>query len=65
MQPMPSHHNQVARRFGFDYVVTGYGQTEAGNAFVGVFDELDEGEGTPPELYKGIQEKNSDPFVTN
>lgn len=53
MQPMPLHHNMVARRFGFDFVITGYGQTEAGNGFARVFDELEEGEGTPPELYKG------------
>jgi crotonobetaine/carnitine-CoA ligase len=53
MQPMPLHHNAIARRFGFDFVITGYGQTEAGNGFARVFDELEEGEGTPPELYKG------------
>ncbi|MBF7082754.1 AMP-binding protein [Desulfallas sp. Bu1-1] len=52
MQPLPQYHYQVAKRFGFDYVTCGYGQTEAGNGFVGIF-ELDEGEGTPPELYKG------------
>lgn len=54
MQPMPLHHNQIAKRFGFDFVLTAYGQTEAGCPFAGVFDELDDGEeGTPPELWKG------------
>ena len=54
MQPMPLHHNQIAKRFGFDFVLTGYGQTESGNPFGGVFDELDDDEeGTPPELWKG------------
>jgi len=53
MQPLPKYHNQVAKRFGIDFITAGYGQTEAGNGFLSLFDELDEGEGTPPELYKG------------
>lgn len=53
MQPLPQYHHQVAKRFGIDFITCGYGQTEAGNGFVGVFDELEEGGGTPPELYKG------------
>ncbi len=57
MQPLPQYHHQVAKRFGIDYVSCGYGQTEAGNGFVGIFDELDEGEGTPPELYKGYSKE--------
>lgn len=58
MQPMPLHHHEIARRFGFDYVVTGYGQTEAGSGFAGFFDEIPEGEeGTPPALYKGYKKQ--------
>ncbi|AFM24841.1 AMP-binding protein [Desulfomonile tiedjei] len=57
MQPMPINHHEIARRFGFDFVITGYGQTEAGNGFAGIFEELREGEGTPPELYKGYSHK--------
>ena len=53
MQPLPQYHNKVAQRFGIDFISGGYGQTEAGNGFTGMFDELEEGEGTPPELYKG------------
>ncbi len=53
MQPLPQYHNRVAKRFGIDFVSGGYGQTEAGNGFVGLIDELEEGEGTPPELHKG------------
>ena len=53
MQPMPLNHHEIAQRFGFDFVITGYGQTEAGNGFAGIFEELREGEGTPPELCKG------------
>jgi crotonobetaine/carnitine-CoA ligase len=53
MQPLPQYHHQVAKRFGIDFVSGGYGQTEAGNGFVGLIDELEEGEGTPKELYKG------------
>ncbi|MCK9274340.1 MAG: AMP-binding protein [Syntrophales bacterium] len=57
MQPLPQYHNKVAKRFGIDFITGGYGQTEAGNGFVGLFDELDEGEGTPAELYKGYSRK--------
>ncbi|WP_347488564.1 AMP-binding protein [Desulfoscipio sp. XC116] len=53
MQPLPMHHNAIARRFGFDFVIAGYGQTEAGNGFAGIIEELDEDEGTPHELYNG------------
>lgn len=53
MQPLPQYHHKVAKRFGIDFVSGGYGQTEAGNGFVGLIDELEEGEGTPPELHKG------------
>lgn len=53
MQPLPQYHNKVAKRFGIDFISGGYGQTEAGNGFVAIFDELEEGEGTPGELYKG------------
>ncbi|MBI5604693.1 MAG: AMP-binding protein [Deltaproteobacteria bacterium] len=54
MQPLPQYHHKVAKRFGIDFVSGGYGQTEAGNGFVGLIDELEEGEGTPPELHKGF-----------
>ena len=53
MQPLPQYHNKVAKRFGIDFISGGYGQTEAGNGFVGLIDELEEGEGTPQELHKG------------
>jgi crotonobetaine/carnitine-CoA ligase len=43
----------VARRFGFDFVTCGFGQTESGNGFIGFFKELDAKEGTPSERYKG------------
>ncbi|MBU2548190.1 MAG: AMP-binding protein [Proteobacteria bacterium] len=53
MQPLPEYHHMFARRFGIDVVTCGYGQTEAGMGFVGVLDEFPDGDGTPPELYKG------------
>jgi carnitine-CoA ligase len=53
MQPLPQYHHQVAKRFGVDFITGGYGQTEAGNGFVGLIEELGEGEGTPAERYKG------------
>ncbi|PWA11812.1 acyl-CoA synthetase [Pueribacillus theae] len=53
MQPLPQYHNDVAKRFGINFVSAGYGQTESGNGFVGIIDELGEEKGTPKEMYKG------------
>jgi carnitine-CoA ligase len=62
MQPLPQYHHKVAKRFGIDFVSGGYGQTEAGNGFVGLIDELEEGEGTPSELYKGFSREEMREF---
>ena len=53
MQPLPDNHNEVARRFGFDFVTTAYGATESGFVAACLFDELADGGGTPAHLYKG------------
>jgi crotonobetaine/carnitine-CoA ligase len=54
MQPLPQHHARVARRFGFDIVSAGFGQTESGAPLSGLIEETAEGDGTPAELYRGI-----------
>jgi len=51
MQPLPLYHHRVAERFGFEFVISGFGQTEAGHAAFCIIDELDNG--TPPNIYKG------------
>lgn len=56
MQPLPQYHHDVAKRFGFDFVVSGFGQTEAGHGHICIFDELEEG-GTPGDLYKGYSKE--------
>jgi crotonobetaine/carnitine-CoA ligase len=53
MQPLPQYHHEVAKRFGFDFVTCGFGQTESGNGFIGLIQELEPGDGTPAERYKG------------
>jgi crotonobetaine/carnitine-CoA ligase len=53
MQPLPQYHHQVAKRFGFDFVMSGFGQTEAGHGAICIIKELEEGQGTPARLYKG------------
>lgn len=53
MQPLPQYFLDVAKRFGFDFILAGFGQTESGNGFRGIIQALDAREGTPPELYKG------------
>jgi carnitine-CoA ligase len=53
MQPFPLYHHDVAARFGIDWVLVGFGQTESGSVCAGLIDELEPGCGTPPELYRG------------
>jgi crotonobetaine/carnitine-CoA ligase len=53
MQPLPLHHQEVARRFGIDLVTAGFGQTESGAPLAVVLEEVPEGEGTPADLYTG------------
>jgi crotonobetaine/carnitine-CoA ligase len=53
MQPLPGNHAAVARRFGFDFVTAGFGQTESGSPLGAVIEETAEGEGTPRNLYRG------------
>ncbi|MBU8906948.1 AMP-binding protein [Desertibacillus haloalkaliphilus] len=59
MQPLPEYHHDVAKRFGFDFVFAGFGQTESGNGFVSVIQEVEERHGTPVELYKGYSRKDT------
>ncbi|MCK9275001.1 MAG: AMP-binding protein [Syntrophales bacterium] len=53
MAPLPEYHQKVARRFGFHFIMSGFGQTEAGNGAICIMKELEDDEGTPKELYKG------------
>jgi crotonobetaine/carnitine-CoA ligase len=54
MQPLPVNHHEVARRFSFDFVTAGFGQTESGAPFSGVIDQFGEEVGTPASLYRGL-----------
>ncbi|MFL1486267.1 AMP-binding protein [Marinobacter sp. LN3S78] len=54
MQPLPANHHEVARRFGFDFVTCGFGQTESGAGFMAIIDQFGDDTGTPPEQYKGM-----------
>ncbi len=51
MAPLPQYHHSVAKRFGIDFVISGFGQTETGHGSICIIDELKKG--TPPDLYKG------------
>jgi carnitine-CoA ligase len=53
MQPLPPNHHEVATRFGIDFVTAGFGQTESGNPFVGVIDELGADDGVPAQRRLG------------
>ncbi len=54
MQPFPRNHHEVARRFGIDFMTVGFGQTESGSAFAAVIEQCEAGQGTPPELWRGL-----------
>lgn len=54
MQPLAASHHEVARRFGFDFVSCGFGQTESGCGFLAIIDQFGDERGTPPELYRGM-----------
>lgn len=54
MQPLPANHHEVARRFGFDFVTCGFGQTESGAGFMAIIDQFGDEPGTPAALYKGL-----------
>lgn len=53
MTPLPSNHNQVARRFGIPFVNAGYGSTELGVGFTGLIDELSDDYPKPAQWEKG------------
>lgn len=54
MQPLAASHHEVARRFGFDFVSCGFGQTESGCGFLAIIDQFGDENGTPSELYRGM-----------
>jgi crotonobetaine/carnitine-CoA ligase len=58
MAPLPQYHHDVARRFGIDFVISGFGQTETGHGSMCIIDELPNG-GTPPELYRGYPKEET------
>jgi crotonobetaine/carnitine-CoA ligase len=53
VQPLPLYHNEFAKRFGIDWIIVGFGQTESGTVCAGLIDELAEADGTPADLYRG------------
>jgi crotonobetaine/carnitine-CoA ligase len=52
--PLPKYHEEVARRFAFDFVATGFGQTESGMSLLAIIEETDVATGTPPEFRRGL-----------
>jgi carnitine-CoA ligase len=56
MAPLPQYHHDVAKRFGIDFIISGFGQTETGHGSMCVIDELQK-RGTPPDLYKGYSKE--------
>ena len=52
--PTPSNHHEFSARFGIDFMMTGFGQSESGSAMQILVEECAEGEGTPSHLYRGL-----------
>lgn len=53
MQPLPATHSEFAQRFGVDYVLAGFGQSETGFPLSILIEETQPGTGTPDDLYRG------------
>ncbi len=53
MQPLPQRHVEIARRFGFDFVTAGFGQTESGMSCFTVIEETDASCESPPAYRRG------------
>jgi len=56
MQPLPENYDEIAERYGFDFVKVGYGQTETGTPITGLIHATPGG--TPKELWKGKAAEN-------
>ncbi|MDM7490891.1 AMP-binding protein [Rhodococcus sp. CSLK01-03] len=54
LQPLPANHHEFAARFGIDFTTAGFGQSESGLSLLALTEQLPEGQGTPPELYRGL-----------
>lgn len=65
MQPLPANHREIAQRFGFDFVISSYGSTEVGSAFIGFIDEFPNRQATPPALWKGQSKQQLKTRVKN
>jgi crotonobetaine/carnitine-CoA ligase len=58
LAPLPENHQEIARRFGIDFVRVTFGQTESGSSFHAVVDEFGEDDyGTPRHLWKGMPKR--------
>lgn len=53
MQPLPARHHEISRRFGFDFVTCGFGQTESGLSCYAIIEETDVACETPAEFQRG------------
>ena len=53
MQPLPENYDEIAERFGFDFVTAGFGQTESGGPLSGIVHTAKGDEGTPADLLRG------------
>jgi crotonobetaine/carnitine-CoA ligase len=51
--PLPTEYEDIATRFGFDFISVIFGQTEAGSPVFGLINPTDEETGTPADLYQG------------
>lgn len=54
MSPLPSYHEEMARRFSFDFLTSKFGQQESGNPLTGFVHAAREEHATPPELHRGL-----------
>jgi crotonobetaine/carnitine-CoA ligase len=54
MIPLPGNYTEIAERFGFDFIFTGYGQTETGNSVWGLIHAAKADHATPADIRRGM-----------
>jgi len=54
IQPLPKQYEDVANRYGFEYLFVGFGQTESGYPVQGIVAPTDEAHGTPEAYRLGL-----------
>lgn len=54
LNPLPGNYEEIAERFGFDFIINAFGQTESGNPLLGLIHAAKGDAATPADLKRGL-----------